>query len=331
MNKELSNNGRINRYYLPMLFFLLPASGFCQTAGTQNNEQLIDGMTCLRRQVIENQPEGAVELGALLERLGADRRGDTDPSDLLFNLWYSRVIYKYGAADIKRNLAKYGFPDIDTPDLHTEQQLQILDKSSDLVDLISSQILREKFPYPVNPASGLFAEFQFYGIKNGQRIAEIGAGTGSISVLIGAAFQNTTVYVNEADKRLIAHLNKRLATTACIDSSNHLIVVKGKTKSTGLEGKNLDMIFMRNAFHHFSNRKAMIAAFRKSIKPGGTVFITESVRDLHAGGHICSHALHKAQILDAMQAGHFRLIDEQTLGQKIVMKFEPVSGNTNLH
>ena len=287
------------------------------------NDKTVAAVATLRQEMMDNCLESTPMLRELSAQLNGKNIPDPAQSSFLLNIWKSHVVDGYPYKTLVR-LAQARISRTERVELlevFTENALAAIRRNADLIDLINEGIVKKQFPYPVDQTTSLFTEFQEYGIADGMRVAEIGAGSGIISILLGTVYKNMTIYVNDLDGDFIRYLNGKIKRTRCIDPTNQMVVVKGKKKNTGLEGKALDVILIRDTFHHFSKKPEMIRSIKRSLQPGGTVVLVETLPELDTDSVYCGLALSKSQILELMEAGGFSLTGERQIGEEIILKF----------
>ncbi len=109
-------------------------------------------------------------------------------------------------------------------------------------------------------------------LKPGMVVADIGAGSGVISVLmaekIGAKGRVLAVDVQQEMLDAMKAKCKRLGVT-------NIKPVLGKVKSPGLDPKCADLAIMVDVYHEFSHPFEMMREIAKSMKPGGRVVFVE--------------------------------------------------------
>jgi SAM-dependent methyltransferase len=294
------------------LLLLLNPSLYAQTSAPENN-RLIEGMVSLRDDVMRNPETDLLGLQDLLQLYGSDCNG----YGWFFDNWFNDVVYNYWYAKPKEQIDP-----TDSIQLARQLQHEYSWKNRYLIDLIFQGILLSKLPYPIAKNGRLFEEFDAYNFHDGMKIGEIGAGTGTISLLIGASYKNTALYINEVDSMLVKFLKDRVKGAKCLNNSDFISVVQGHENSAGLEGKDLDLIIIREAYHHFSDKKQMVKSIKKSLRPGGEVCVYERVLKFYSHDHSCSKHVYRSNIVRPFKRAGFKLIEEKTIGQKLFLKFQ---------
>jgi ubiquinone/menaquinone biosynthesis C-methylase UbiE len=109
-------------------------------------------------------------------------------------------------------------------------------------------------------------------IQPGSVVGEIGAGDGTLTVMIGKA-------VGSAGRVLSTELNRdrmnaiRKAATGA--GLANVEVIEGRAAETNLPDQCCDAIFMRNVYHHFADPAVMNASIAASLRPGGRLAVVD--------------------------------------------------------
>ena len=126
------------------------------------------------------------------------------------------------------------------------------------------------------------AELDFYQFRPGQVVASIGAQCGHWEAAYAAATDSVLFYLEDIDT---SFFNARQVSFAWhyYDSLRgrpmtcRYTLVTGTTASTGLPEGVFDKILIINSFHEFSEKAKMLADLKAKLKPGGILYIDESV------------------------------------------------------
>jgi ubiquinone/menaquinone biosynthesis C-methylase UbiE len=109
-------------------------------------------------------------------------------------------------------------------------------------------------------------------VKAGSVIAEIGAGGGELTVLLGKAVGPTgRIYSNELNEGRRATIRKAVEGAGL----TNITIVEGKEDVANLPDACCDGIFMRAVYHHFDDPPVMNASLFKALKPGGTLAVID--------------------------------------------------------
>jgi predicted methyltransferase len=108
-------------------------------------------------------------------------------------------------------------------------------------------------------------------IKPGMTIADIGAGGGAFTVVLGRLFNTGKVYATDIGKmqlEVIADYVKREGLT-------NVTVLEGAPAATNLPAACCDAMFMRDVYHHITAVDAFTRSLFASLKPGGRIAILD--------------------------------------------------------
>lgn len=136
-------------------------------------------------------------------------------------------------------------------------------------------------------------------------VADIGAGTGVLSVLMAPHVGK--VYATDIEPKRLAEMRQAAERG---DLSN-MSVVEGAPASTNLPEQSCDAIFMRDVYHHFDDPPAMNASLLRTLKPGGRIavidFAPRSKRRVPAGKRAegRDHGVLAAEVIEELEAAGF--------------------------
>lgn len=109
-------------------------------------------------------------------------------------------------------------------------------------------------------------------LQPGMSVAEIGAGSGALTVLVaGHVGPNGRVYSTEVgdDQR------DGIRRAAAAASLANVTVLAAGNESSNLPAGCCDAIFMRNVYHHFEHPAAINRSLLAALKPGGRLAIID--------------------------------------------------------
>lgn len=109
-------------------------------------------------------------------------------------------------------------------------------------------------------------------LKPGQVIADIGAGSGVISIMMARKVGKTgKVYAVDIQEQMLQLLGDKLANLGI----KNIERVLGTDKSPKLEPDSIDLALMVDVYHEFEYPYETMLALSKSLKPGGRVAFVE--------------------------------------------------------
>jgi ubiquinone/menaquinone biosynthesis C-methylase UbiE len=110
------------------------------------------------------------------------------------------------------------------------------------------------------------------GLKGGERIADIGAGSGYFTMRLARHVGDTgRVYAIDVSPDMILHLNQQVR-AAGIDNVRTLLV---PADDPLLADASVDLVFICNTWHHIADHPPYLEKLRAALKPGGRVVIID--------------------------------------------------------
>ncbi len=109
-------------------------------------------------------------------------------------------------------------------------------------------------------------------IKPGERIADIGAGTGIYTLLFAErAGPRGVVYAVDIAPRFLTLINQR-ADDLGLDN---VVSVLGRNDSITLPPNSVDAVFIADTYHYFDDPAAIMKSIFDAIRPGGALYIVD--------------------------------------------------------
>ncbi len=108
-------------------------------------------------------------------------------------------------------------------------------------------------------------------IKDGETIADIGAGSGYHVFKMAPMASNGLIYAVDIQDEMLAALKERKANS----EYNNINIIKGKTKTVNLPNNFVDKVLMVDVYHEFDFPKEMLASIKQSLKPNGKIYLIE--------------------------------------------------------
>ncbi|MDG2149698.1 MAG: methyltransferase domain-containing protein [Planctomycetota bacterium] len=113
------------------------------------------------------------------------------------------------------------------------------------------------------------------GLRSGDAVADIGAGTGLFMEPLAQAVGPTgSVLAVDISKRFVEHLQARA-------SQSNLLQVQAvlcTEDAVRLPAESLDVAFVCDTYHHFEFPQATLESIRKALKPGGQLVLVDFKR-----------------------------------------------------
>jgi len=133
------------------------------------------------------------------------------------------------------------------------------------------------------------------GLKEGQVIADVGAGGGYFSVRFSEVVgEKGRVYAVDTNPKFLEHIQMM----AGKNNITNLITVLATEDRFSLPEK-VDFVFMRNVTHHIKNRVEYFKRLREVLKPNGRVVIIDYEKSLFR--RIFGHYVPKNTIIMEMR------------------------------
>lgn len=135
------------------------------------------------------------------------------------------------------------------------------------------------------------------GIKPGSRVADIGAGSGLLTVhLARAVAPNGRVVATDVDGLVLDLLAQRLKAAKLTDVVEPRVV---DADTSGLEAGQYDGILLAEVDHYFTNPVAWLEGAARALKPGGRIVISNRIH-------------HRAKSMASAQKAGLELLGEST-------------------
>ncbi len=160
-------------------------------------------------------------------------------------------------------------------------------------------------------------------IPEGATVADLGAGTGYFTWRLARR-------VGARGKVIAIDIQQRMLDLAAARVRQHELtnveyVLATHTNPRLPEG-SMDLVFIAYAYHEFSDPEASMAAVRRSLKPGGRVFILEFARENRAAPASSLHKMSLEEIRAEIEPLGFeldRLLDFPRLQHGLIFKKRP--------
>jgi SAM-dependent methyltransferase len=155
-------------------------------------------------------------------------------------------------------------------------------------------------------------------IPKGASVADIGAGSGYITVRLAARVgPNGRVFANDVQPQMLNILGRRLSDARI----TNVTLIEGTLDDPRLPPGSVDLALMVDVYHELSQPQAMLRRLRESLKPGGRLVLLEYRKEDPA---VPIKPEHKMSVADAkmeVEAEGFTLskVDEALPRQHILI------------
>jgi ubiquinone/menaquinone biosynthesis C-methylase UbiE len=155
-------------------------------------------------------------------------------------------------------------------------------------------------------------------IPQGASVADIGAGSGYITLLLSAAVGPTgRVFANDLQPQMIEILRRRLAS----QNVTNVTLVQGSVDDPNLPPASVDLALMVDVYHELSRPQAMLQKLRSALKPGGRLALVEYRKEDPAIPIKFEHKMSIQEAKAELEAEGFKLskVDESLPRQHILI------------
>ncbi len=162
------------------------------------------------------------------------------------------------------------------------------------------------------------------GIRRGQSVADIGAGTGLFTGLfasrVGAEGQ---VYAVDISAPFIEHLEAKIQDAGM----SQVQAVLCKEDSVELPAGSVDVAFICDTYHHFEYPQSTMESLHSAVRPGGSLVVVDFHRVVGARGDWVLEHIRAGQdvFTSEIEAAGFRFVEEveiEGLEENYFLRFE---------
>ncbi len=143
------------------------------------------------------------------------------------------------------------------------------------------------------------------GLKNGDVVADLGAGTGYFTRrLAKAVAPSGRVYAVDIQPEMIDLLKQNMQKAGV----SNVVAVLGTADDPKLPRESCDWILLVDVYHEFQQPKAMLARMREALKPTGRMALVEYRLEGLSALHVSEeHRMSRKQVLAEWEPAGFRL------------------------
>lgn len=148
-------------------------------------------------------------------------------------------------------------------------------------------------------------------LKPGDVVADIGAGSGVISILMAEQVGPTgTIRAVDIEQKMLDRLTERCKRLGV----NNVVPVKGTRKSPKLKPQSIDLALFVDVYHEFDFPHEMIREISKSLKPGGRAVFVEYRKEDKTVRIKLVHKMTVVQVKKEIGQPEFGLKWKETIG-----------------
>ena len=140
------------------------------------------------------------------------------------------------------------------------------------------------------------------GLKPGDTVADIGAGTGYFSFRMAPLVGNGKVIAVDLQPEMLAIIRNR----ANVTGIGNVEAVQGRVDNPALPESSADLILMVDVYHEFAQPCEMMRAVAHALKPGGRLALVEYRAEDPAVPIKVLHKMTQAQAIAEMAAAGLR-------------------------
>lgn len=164
------------------------------------------------------------------------------------------------------------------------------------------------------------------GVRPGMAVADVGAGTGLFTLLVGRAVgPGGRVTAVDISPVFIENVLRRAA-----EAGLHNVLGRvSSQQSTLLAPASVDLVFVCDTYHHFEYPRSMLESIRQALRPGGDLVIIDFRRDATVNapwilGHVRAG---RDQVVREVTEAGFQLVEDlDLLRESLFLRFRKPPG-----
>jgi len=146
------------------------------------------------------------------------------------------------------------------------------------------------------------------GLKEGERIADIGAGSGYFALRFARHVGAGRVYAVDVSQDMVTHVQAQAKAAAL----GNVQAILARPDDPLLPEASIDRVFFCDVWHHVENQDAYLDKLTKALRPGGElVMIDFQKRELPVGPPV-SMKIARGDLVAQLERHGFRLAREHT-------------------
>jgi len=158
-------------------------------------------------------------------------------------------------------------------------------------------------------------------LNDGDRVADIGAGSGYFSVRFAHAVgADGRVFAVDTSPDMVLHMNRRIRDLKLAN----MIAVLSAPDDPLLPDNSIDLFFICNTWHHIQNRDHYLALMKKILRPGGRIAMVDYLKKALPVGPPPQMKIAREDLIREMESGGFGLTEEHSfLPYQYFLIFKP--------
>jgi glucose/arabinose dehydrogenase/protein-L-isoaspartate O-methyltransferase len=123
--------------------------------------------------------------------------------------------------------------------------------------------------------AGRAGVMQALGLEPGDRIADVGSGTGLyLAAFSGAVGTDGQVFAVDISPKFVEFIRRRIVD----EGLENVRVVQSNERSASLPAESVDHVFVCDTYHHFEHYGEMLDSIREALVPGGQLIVVDFER-----------------------------------------------------
>jgi ubiquinone/menaquinone biosynthesis C-methylase UbiE len=161
------------------------------------------------------------------------------------------------------------------------------------------------------------------GLKEGDRVADIGAGSGYFTLRLANHVGKTgVVYAVDVSPDMILHLNRRIRDAGL----ENVRTILAPPDDPLLPDHSVRLFFISETWHHIADRLQYLALMKRMLQPGGEVVVIDFRKQPTPVGPPQEMRVGRNDVLTEFQSAGFRLVDEKSfLPYEYFLVFRPAA------
>jgi ubiquinone/menaquinone biosynthesis C-methylase UbiE len=197
---------------------------------------------------------------------------------------------------------------------HTEAEMHRMHQDSKAYIAMLEDPQRDAYQKPHEVLTAL-------DLKQGETIADIGAGSGYFTLRLAAHVGDTgRVYAVDVAPDMIVHLNRRVRDAGI----RNVQTILAAPDDPLLPDASVNRFFLCDVWHHIDDQAKYLGLMKKMLKPGGQVVMIDFQKQETPTGPPLGMRIARETLVAQMQKNGFRLAKEHTfLPYQYFLVFEP--------